>query len=357
MRAATSSTATWFSSSVVDYSHGKRREGTAVRLRPCVQNRRADVWTCGDMYLAPWMGDTDRELLAAPLRRELHLHCYRMLGSLHDADDALQETLLRAWRARDSFEPRAPVRAWAYRIATNVCLTALERRERRKEDPLAHLEPFPDRLLAGPEADAEAREAVELAFVAAVQLLPPRQRAVLLLRDVLGWSAREAAELLDTSVASVNSALQRARATVEREHREGRVGRAHAPAAGEVERELVRRFVAAWHAADVDAIAALLAEDALLTMPPLPLRVAGREAIGEFLRTRPAGGRLERFHLVETAANGRPAVALYLDGEAHAVMTLGLQDGEIAALTRFGDPRLFERFGLPTDEFAARRGL
>lgn len=286
--------------------------------------------------------------LMGSLRRELFLHCYRMLGSVEDADDALQETLLRAWNGLERFEPRAPLRAWAYRIATNVCLTALSRRR-------PELQPLPDGLLdahgppePGADAHAERRETVELAFVAAVQALPPRQRVVLLLRDVLGWSAKEVAGLLETSVAAVNSALQRARATLDREHRAGTLTRPHSPPPGEVERELVRRFIEAWQASDVDALVRLLADDALLTMPPQPVRVEGREAIGEFLRTRPAGGRLERFRLEAVRANGQPAVGLYLDGEPHAVMVLALDGaGTIAALTRFGDPSLFSIFALP----------
>jgi RNA polymerase sigma factor (sigma-70 family) len=289
-----------------------------------------------------------------PLRRELYLHCYRMLGSLHDADDALQETMLRAWNGFDSFEPRAPLRAWAYRIATNVCLTALARRR-------PELQPLPDGLLdehgppePGADAHAERRETVELAFVAAVQALPPRQRVVLLLREVLGWSAKEAADLLETSVAGVNSALQRARSTLDREREAGTLTRPHSPPEDEAERELVRRFIEAWQASDVDGLVRLLADDALLTMPPQPVRVEGREAIGEFLRTRPAGGRLERFRLLPTRANGQPAVGLYLDGEPHAVMALALDPaGAIAALTRFGDPSLFEAFGLPMSSPAA----
>ena len=286
------------------------------------------------------------ERVTAPVRRDLHLHCYRMLGSLEDADDALQDTLVRAWRGIDRFEPRAPLRVWLYRIATNVCLSALAQRGRRREE--SQLDPFPDRLLdeLGPEASALERESVELAFVAAVQVLPPRQRGVLLLRDVLGWSAKEVAELLETSVASVNSALQRARTTLEREREAGLLTKAHTAPESEVERQLVRRFVKAWEATDVDGLVRLLAEDALLTMPPLPLRVAGSAAIGEFLRTRPAGGQLHRFRLVETRANRRPAVALYLDGDAHALMALALDGEKIAALTRFGEPELFPRFGL-----------
>jgi RNA polymerase sigma-70 factor (ECF subfamily) len=287
------------------------------------------------------------ELLASPLRPELHLHCYRMLGTLDDADDAVQETLVRAWRAIGRFEPRAPLRTWLFRIATNVSLTILAQRGRRKEEQ--RLDPLPDRLLddLSPEALAVERERVELAFVATVQLLPPRQRAVLLMRDVLDWSAREVSEQLGASVASVNSALQRARATLAREREAAVLTKPHSPPPSAVERELVHRFVKAWEATDIKGLVELLADDALLTMPPLPVRVSGGEAIGEFLRTRPAGGRLHRFRLVETGANLRPAVALYLDGEAHALMTLGLAGDRIVALTRFGAPDLLPRFGLP----------
>ena len=316
--------------------------------------------------------------LTRPLRRELHVHCYRMLGSLDDADDALQETLLRAWRRLDRFEPRAPFRAWLYRIATNVCLTMLERRARRGEvtaaaleaqraDPRrqegepVHLDPYPDRLLdelapalPGPEAAVEGQEGVELAFVAAVQLLPPRQRATLLLRDVIGYTAAEVAAMLATSVAGANSALQRARATLERERLAGRRVRVHARTAAATEQALVGRLVAAWHAADVGAIVALLTEDALLTMPPLPARYVGREAIGAFLATVPGGGRLDRFRLVPTRANRQPAVAVYdRTGDAgayqaHAVVVLAIEGEAIASLVRFADPAHFGRFGLPS---------
>ena len=315
--------------------------------------------------------------LTKPLERELHVHCYRMLGSLDDADDALQETLLRAWRQLDHFEPRAPFRAWIYRIATNVCLTLLGQRARRGEMSFAdhtrvgidaerqdgqpmHLDPYPDRLLedlgpviAGPEATVEHRESVEIAFVAAVQLLPPRQRATLLLRDVIGYSAAEAAAMLATSVAGINSALQRARATLERERAAGLVSRVHAQSAASVEHALVRRLVDAWHAADIAAIVSVLTEDALLTMPPLPDRYVGRESIRTFLATVPAGGRLDRFRLVPTRANRQPAVATYFRAgdagpfHAHAVLVLAIEGDAIASLVRFEVPDLFERFGLP----------
>jgi RNA polymerase sigma-70 factor, ECF subfamily len=306
--------------------------------------------------------------LARPFERELHVHCYRMLGSLDDADDALQETLLRAWRGLGGYEPRAPFRAWLYRIATNACLTLLARRERRGEVALAdreegepvRLDPYPDRLLeelgpgaTGPEALVEQRESVELAFVAAVQLLPPRQRATLLLRDVIGYTAAEVAGMLATSVAAVNSALQRARATLEEGRRAGLVTRAHVAGDAETERGLVRRLAEAWHAADVGAIVALLTEDALFTMPPLPLRVVGREAIGVFLATVPGGGRLDRFRLVPVRANRQPAFAIYVWDEgqgvfkAYGVMVVAIEDGAISTITRFGDPRLVARAGMP----------
>jgi len=323
-------------------------------------------------------GDADAfAALTRPRQRELHVHCYRMLGSLDDADDALQETLLRAWRQLDRFEPRAPFRAWLYRIATNVCLTMLARRGRRGEVTTAALaaarhdagrqegepvqpDPYPDRLLdelgstaAGPEAAVEQREGVELAFVAAVQLLPPRQRASLLLRDVVGYTAAEVAAMLATSVAGVNSALQRARVTLAQERIAGRVTRPHAEPGTATEQALVRRLVEAWQAADVPSLVATLTEDALLTMPPLPDRYVGRAAIGGFLATVPGGGRLDRFRLVPTRANRQPAVAAYeRDGDdgpyhAHAVLVLAIEGDAIASLVRFAHPALFGRFGLP----------
>lgn len=318
------------------------------------------------------------EELTRPLQRELHIHCYRMLGTLDDADEALQETMLRAWRQLDQFEPRAPFRSWLYRIATNVCLTMLTRRARRsvvmsldldddrvqvsrQEGEPVHLQPYPDRLLdqltattSGPEATVELREGVELAFVAAVQLLPPRQRATLLLRDVLGYTATEVAPMLQTSVAGVNSALQRARAALAQARSAGHVSRPHVQPAAAIEHEIVGRLVAAWHAADVASIVAILTEDALLTMPPLPDRYVGRDAIGSFLATGPADGRLDRFRLIPTRANRQPAVAAYWretdDGpyHAHGVIVLAIKGHAIASLARFADPDLFNRFGLPT---------
>jgi RNA polymerase sigma-70 factor, ECF subfamily len=218
-----------------------------------------------------------------------------------------------------------------------------------------HLDPYPDRLLdeLAPEAEAEQLEGVELAFVAAVQLLPPRQRAALLLRDVVGYTAAEVATMMATSVASVNSALQRARATLARGRAAGQVTRAHARTTAATERALVRQLVDAWQAADVPSIVAILTEDALFTMPPQPERYVGRDAIGAFLAAVPGGGRLERFRLVPTRANRQPAVAAYYrddsDGayEAHAVIVLAIEGEQISSLVRFADPGLFGRFGLP----------
>jgi RNA polymerase sigma-70 factor (ECF subfamily) len=299
------------------------------------------------------------QTLLEPHRRALHVHCYRLLGSLHDADDAMQETSLRAWRGLAGFEPRRPFRAWLYRIATNVCLRAIERRGRTPEalDPLeaevaGYLQPYPDRLLETDLA-VEERESVGLAFVSVMQLLPAKQRAVLVLRDVLGWSAKEVAELLGGSVASVNSALQRARGTLARERAAGRLAREHAPASAEADARVVREFIAAWEDVDVDGLLRLLSADAVLTMPPEPMRLVGTEAIGEFFRTVPAEGQLERIRLVPARANGQPAVAAYLrsnsdDFEAYGVMVLALRGDAVAGITGFaGMPELFPELGLP----------
>jgi RNA polymerase sigma-70 factor (ECF subfamily) len=285
-------------------------------------------------------------LLIEPHRRALHLHCYRMLGSVHDADDALQETMLRAWKASDRYEPRAQLSAWLHAIATNVCLTALARRRSRPAEAMAdleHLQPYPDRLLD----DIVMRETVELAFITAIQLLPPKQRAILILRDVLGWSAKEVAEALDDSVGAVTSALQRARSALERRH-----GPVSAPAAEE--RSLVKRFMAAWDAVDVDRIVALLTEDAVMTMPPERMEIAGGPEIGAFFGSVPQDGRLDEIRLVPTATNRQPALAAYArgdDGKHHPYGLMVLQvDGQlISAIFGFPDPWLFELCGLPAE--------
>jgi RNA polymerase sigma-70 factor (ECF subfamily) len=297
--------------------------------------------------------------LTAPYVRELQLHCYRMLGSVHDAEDLLQETLLRAWRRLDTFAGRASFRRWLYTIATNACLNTLERRPRvllfPSGDPvpddgpppltatIESLQPYPDSLL--PETDPgtrlELRESVALAFLAAIQHLPPRQRAVLLLRDVLDWSAAEVAELLETTVAAVNSALQRARATVD--------ARPAARPTAQGEDELLARFVDAWERVDIRGLVALLREDAVLAMPPEPAWFRGREAVGEFFATVPAGGDLSRIELVPTRANGRPALAAYLDGEGYGIMVFEVADGAIAEIVGFPGSTLFPVFGLPLE--------
>ena len=301
------------------------------------------------------------ERLLAPHRRAVHLHCYRLLGSLHDADDALQETSLKAWRGLHAFEPRAPLRAWLYRIATNVCLRAIEGRARSPEalDPdevevASYLQPYPDRLLAV-DATVEERESVGLAFVSVMQLLPARQRAALILRDVLGWSAQETAELLGDSVASVNSALQRAKQKLKRERAAGRLARDHVPASAEAEQEVVSRFLTAWEAVDVDGLVGLLADDAVMTMPPEPMRLVGTDAIGDFFRTVPAEGALERIRLVRTRANRQPAVAAYLESdggafEAYGVMVFALEGERVTSITGFaGYPELFPELGIPLE--------
>jgi RNA polymerase sigma-70 factor, ECF subfamily len=296
-------------------------------------------------------------------RRELQVHCYRMLGSFEDSEDLVQETFLRAWRARASFSPReaSSFRAWLYRIATNACLDVLRKRRRRILPPqvapagdpaapppppadLPWLQPYPDRLLepiapAGDEPGAVvvARETIELAFLAAIQHLPPRQRAVLILRDVLGWSAKETALLLDASVGSVNSALQRARATLRDRVPERRTEWAPSSVPSEEERELLRRYVEAHERADADALAELLREDARLVMPPHPTWYAGREAILIAMRQGfdPDFGRLRT---LVAGANMQPAAAHYLraPGESAyrplALDVLRLEGGHVAQI-------------------------
>jgi RNA polymerase sigma-70 factor (ECF subfamily) len=303
----------------------------------------------------------DFETLVERHRREIQVHCYRMLGSLGDAEDLTQETFLRAWKARDRFEGRAGVRTWLYRIATNACLDVLARRPRRvlpdqlgpagePGGPIAAadlpwLEPFPDRLLdeAGPDAAVVERETIELAYLAAVQYLPPRQRAVLVLRDVLGWSAKETAELLETSVASANSALQRARATLrERLPAHRTEWTAGDPTAEET--ALLKRFIAAYEAGDPRAVARLLHEDARAVMPPYELWFGSAAAIVRALSLSmdPASPHcVGRFRMRPTRANRQPAVATWLrrPGEAgyrwFGVSLLTIEHGLITELAAF----------------------
>ena len=312
-----------------------------------------------DLVAAARAGD-ERAFVAltSPHRRALHVHCYRLLGSVHDADDAVQETLLRAWRGIAGYEPRAPLVAWLYRIATNVCLRVLERRNRHGASAVdAHLEPYPEPSAPSalePAALVEADEAVGLAFIAAMQLMPPKQRVVLVLRDVLDWSAREVAELLEDTEAAVNSALQRARERIRQEQDEGSLARAHRPASGQVESLVMQRFQEAWEAVDIDGILKLLTADALLTMPPEGMRFEGPGAIAEFFATVPLEGRLDRIRLIPRRANRQPALAAYAGNEhtggydAYGVMVFAIENDRIAGITGF--PRqveLFLRLGLP----------
>jgi RNA polymerase sigma-70 factor (ECF subfamily) len=308
--------------------------------------------------------------LTDPYRRELQLHCYRILGSLQDAEDLLQETLLAAWRGLDQFEGRSSLRAWLYRIATNRCLNALRDSGRRSPDPRRDLprptrmseplwlEPYPDVLLEGvadhapgPEARYETKEAVALAFVTGLQHLPPRQRAVLVLRDVLGFRAAEVADILEVSEASVNSALQRARTTHDARLPTAR-DRAPLPRSTS-ERELLVSFAEAFEEGDIDRVVELLTEDALLTMPPQPLEYQGHGAIAAFLEDRFASHRGRRVRLVPTRANSQPAFGHYID-DAHApigryfgIIVLTLDGDRISAITRFGDSGFLPAFGLP----------
>ena len=321
-----------------------------------------------ELLQAALAGDKARfGLLVEPHVRELHVHCYRMLGSFHDAEDATQETLLRAWRHLHTFQGRAPLRAWLYRIATTTCLKMLESRQRRRvaarpEDPdVPSLGPYPDRLLddlphdgPDPAALAEQRESVALAFVVALQQLTARQRAVLVLQEVLGWSAAEVADLLETSVPAVNSALQRARTTLGRALPPGGISPRSLPVQ---EQDVLRRFMLAWQQRDIQGLAALLREDAVLHMPPQSLRYLGREQVAGFFAAVPADGRLDRIRLVATRANGQPALAAYLPGadgsyRAYGVMVLVVAEDGIQAITGFQDASLFQAFGLPLDPAA-----
>ncbi|MFD6951756.1 RNA polymerase subunit sigma-70 [Nocardiopsis sp. TSRI0078] len=314
--------------------------------------------------------DQDFVKLAAPYRRELFAHCYRMLGSVHDAEDLVQETYLRAWRAYDRFEGRSSLRTWLHRIATTACLTALDKRRRRPlptglggptdepEGELADrpevpwLEPVPDALVGAddPGTVVEARESVRLALVAALQYLPPKQRAVLILRDVLRFSAAEVAHTLDTSVPAVNSLLQRARAQLARATPSEEEVSEPRPA----QRETLARYVAAFESYDIAAITSLFTADAVFEMPPFATWVRGRERIGRLITAQcPASGPGD-MALVPTAANGQPAFAVYMRGgdglhRAFGIQVLGLSPtgGEVVHTVMFFDTTLFGHFGLP----------
>ncbi len=310
--------------------------------------------------------------LVEPYQRELQVHCYRILGSAQDAEDALQETLLTAWRSLGGFEQRSSMRTWLYRIATTRSLNALRSASRRAPaewpshdiDPpeptrlgeVVWLEPYPDVLLddlpdtaPGPQARYEAREAISLAFVTALQLLPPRQRAVLILRDVLDFRASEAADVLATSEQAVESALKRARTTLANHLPPGQQ-EAPPPPHSRAEQQLVDRLTRAFEAADVDGIVALLTEAAWLTMPPVPLEYQGRELIARFFHLVFRSGR--RFRLVATRANGQPAFGVYQRDphvpvlHAFGVIVLTLSGDRVAMMTRF-DNSVLASFGLP----------
>ena len=317
-------------------------------------------------------GEAFRELVESH-RRELQVHCYRMLGSVQDAEDAVQETMLAAWQGIGGFaEERASPRTWLYKIATNRCLNArraASRRPARKwdmsqfeapvptpRDEPVWLQPFPDAFLEGaadrplgPEARYEQTETITLAFVAALQVLPPRQVAVLILRDVLGFHASEVAEMLEVTAGSVNSALKRARAALER-RRAPSADRDPPPAPRSAEEDaIVAKFVGAWESADLDALVSLLTDDVFVSMPPIPFEYEGRDVVARFCDSIFSAGR--RFELVRTRANGQPAFGAYLYGPTgirHGVglYVLTLAGNRISAMTRF-ENSVLPRFGLP----------
>src|ERR671935_43046 len=311
--------------------------------------------------------------LVDPYRRELQVHCYRILGSVQDAEDALQETLVAAWQGLGGFQGRASVRTWLYRIATSRCLNARRSARRRPQmdwpilrlDPPAPtrlgevvwLDPYPDVLLEGladrapgPEARYEATEAISLAFVTALQLLPPRQRAVLVLRDVLGFRASEAAAMLECSEESVTSALKRARATLERKLHDPGGREPPPPAHSAAEQKLVEQLTEAFENSDIDAVVALLSEDVRLTMPPLPLEYYGRRLAAQFFTAVSLHGR-RRYRMIPTRANGQPAFGMYIcdpgDSVFHAIglIVLTLAGGAISEMARF-DTNVLPAFGL-----------
>jgi RNA polymerase sigma-70 factor (ECF subfamily) len=324
--------------------------------------------------------ETDREFMALvePLRSELMAHCYRMLGSVHDAEDLVQETYIRAWRAFHGFEGRSSLRTWMYQIATNTCLTALQSRSRRPlptglgapaSDPtgalesrpeITWLEPMPDRLIAGagtapedPEATAVTHDSIRIAFIAALQHLTPTQRAVLILRDVLNWRAAEVARALDTTVAAVNSALQRARAHVEKLAPADEASSQLSADDPEIKAKL-ERYVAAFEAYDIDTIVEMLTTDAIWDMPPFTGWYQGNEAIGKLIATQCPASKAGDMRLVQTTANGQPEYGLYMRSEDGRMLPFQLQQLTVGPLgvervTAYFDVRLFETFGLPAE--------
>jgi RNA polymerase sigma-70 factor (ECF subfamily) len=317
-----------------------------------------------DLLAAARAGDGDAfQALIAPHLRALHVHSYRMLGSYEDAEEATQEALMRAWRSLGTYEGRAPLLHWLYRITTTTCLKAIEKRRRVpvSTGEIPHLQPYPDRLLdqltdatIDPAAVAERRETVGLAFIATLQRLPASQRAVLILRDVLAWTSAEVADLLKTTVPAVNSSLQRARTTMK-----ASAGPAPEQPLSVREREVLNRFVEAWQRSDIAALAELLRVDAILSMPPQTITIIGRDRIAEFLATVPADGLLHLIGLVPTRANGQPALAAYLPDSqdqcrGYGIMVFTIVDGAVATITGFPEAEdLFEHFDLPTSRDAA----
>jgi len=324
----------------------------------------------GDLVAAARTGDEFAfSALVERYRRELQVHCYRMLGSYEDSEDLVQETFLRAWRKRKSFQGRSTFRAWLYGIATNACLDALKRRPRAVAAPgeapalaeVPWLQPYPDRLLEsiassddGPEGEIVAKETIELAYIAAIQLLPPRQRAVLISRDVLGWSAAESASLLGVSVAAVNSALQRARATLKRHLPRHRLDWAPGSAPSEEERALLQLYMDAMERGDPAAMIDLLREDALCAMPPSPTWWVGREAVvASWVEGGFGSDSWGHLKCVTTRVNGQPAVACYLrrpgESEYRALVidVLRIEDRKFAEITGFPLEPLLEALGLP----------
>ena len=329
------------------------------------------------LVVAAQAGDHDAfAALVERHRRELEVHCYRMLGSLEDAEDAVQEVLIRAWRKRELFLGRSTFRAWLYGIATNCCLDMVERRSRRlmppdlapSADPFADtfvstdipwLEPYPDRLLdeivdgeTGPDEKIVDGETIELVFLAAIQHLPARQRAVLILRDVLGWSARETSEIVGISVIASNSALQRARATLRERLPGRRIDWPRTPAAQRAEQVLLDRYMGAWQRTDVDALVALLKDDARVAMPPHSAWFQGREAIATFLSRFPMAPGFGRHIHIPTRANRQPAFAVFLKRETDSaakplgIEVLRIEDGLIAEIDIFLQPRLVAAFAV-----------
>ena len=330
----------------------------------------------------PEQPETDREFMALvePMRGELMAHCYRMLGSVHDAEDLVQETYIRAWRAFHGFEGRSSLRTWMYQIATNTCLTALQSRKRRPlptglgapaSDPtdalqtrpeVTWLEPMPDTLVAGtspedPEATAVTHDSIRIAFIAALQHLTPTQRAVLILRDVLNWRAAEVASALDTTVAAVNSALQRARAHVEKLAPADEASSQLSADDPEVKAKL-DRYVAAFEAYDIDTIVEMLTTDAIWDMPPFTGWYQGNEEIGRLIATQCPATKAGDMRMIPTTANGQPAFGLYmrsLDGRMRPFQLQQLTIGPngVERVTAYFDLRLFETFGLPPELPAA----